>query len=1337
MMNSLSVSRRESAFSGTVSSTISESLLDSSTLSSDDFESESSSSTLSFYSSRSRTVSSTSSEAEFASLESDESSGSECSSTSESDEEAPEILVPFVGRHKWKYDCRSFWSDEPDDRSIQETIDEEDVPKIPLSKLLASGEVLKHPISFRDLLALANYASKNVHKGHKVQREDLINVTEHVGALSIQSVFTVAVKYQQYIVGLQRQRPEQILKSYERPALPPGFDCLHARSSLDRNVNRFPFFDRCVDWYCVPLHVYQRIVKETLIQMYDKAQLLKERRKVEKQMEKLRVKENNVFMNPIAAVAATANTNEMDPLVQEEVERVQFRRPRARNQILNDESPAKKTIFAEYWSADVVQRGLKSGELIEGVVRINPRNYEESYISNPQGSAYPDIAILGMADRNRALNGDVAVCKLKDRSLWIVKQEAYEKWCSEKQSTFRSVAEHCTQAAPQRDKEVEAEFSEFISSFTPSPQCLQNLDKASPSPCDMTYDRDELLRCLAKIELTRRLSKTEEVEGSPALRGLSQGENEATELNWYFKQGFKSFDRDVFEKLVDINVYKQLGTSPGNHLSDNDDGDVMEHPPGLMKRQRKPSNPVAETSSSDSETKKKAKKDVVENLDSKVKQQLKHSIRRGIIREENRRKKDGEKYLECVHPQVTKEMQNIHKKANNSHQNRRPILKNTFTQKFVEDLPLSQRDIPDYCLQKTAQIVAISEKKHTRMAVGSLKPFTGNNFVLFSPQDSRIPRLVIDVACVPDFYENTSAYEGKIYLCRMVDWYANAQFARGTLVQCLGKAGDIETETEGILSKMHFDTREYPDEFTEEILPEVFSMADAEKRKRKDFTNECIFTIDPKTARDLDDALHVKKLDDDQYEVGVHIADVSHFVKEGTKVDAWARERTTSVYMVQKVIPMLPRLLCEELCSLQPGVERLAFSVIWKMDKNFKIIDKKTVFCRSIIKSCIKLSYEHAQDIIDGKTDLELPDIHGSHTVENIKNSVLLLYEISKVLKRNRIKNGALRLDGPKMCFDIDDEGLPRSVLVYERKEANFLVEEFMLLANIEVATKINKKFPKLAFLRRHEAPKELVLEATLKQLENLGISIDGRSSGTISESLRKYEENRKTKNTIAQLLVHLLMKPMQLAKYFCVATVPDEIDYRHYALSVPLYTHFTSPIRRYPDVIVHRLLAAAIDPDHYSPPTQSVEQLTRIAKRCNEKKYDAKTASEESDELFFNTLLRKKGNIETLGIVVQVTQVSLEVLLVKYGIVDRIAFKNIPHAKCNPHCSTDSPSLEIVWENNEFGTIKLRMLSVVKVLLKPNPAHCINRMATMEPISVEGLTKLKAKLEKTDLNDL
>lgn len=220
--------------------------------------------------------------------------------------------------------------------------------------------------------------------------------------------------------------------------------------------------------------------------------------------------------------------------------------------------------------------------------------------------------------------------------------------------------------------------------------------------------------------------------------------------------------------------------------------------------------------------------------------------------------------------------------------------------------------------------------------------------------------------------------------------------------------------------------------------------------------SERIFSIDPQTARDLDDAVSIKKLDDDIYQLGVHIADVSFFVQEGTLLDAAAFERGTSVYLVQKVIPMLPKLLCEELCSLNPGVDRLAFSVLWKVDSSANFIGDPE-FGRSIIKSCAKLSYDHAQSVIDGG-DLDPPSLPPVSILngikkEDIEEDIRLLFKISKILRERRFEKGTLSLNSIKLWFKLDDDGNPIDNGIYKIKEANKLIEEVISILTAVHAT--------------------------------------------------------------------------------------------------------------------------------------------------------------------------------------------------------------------------------------------------------------------------------------------
>ena len=260
-----------------------------------------------------------------------------------------------------------------------------------------------------------------------------------------------------------------------------------------------------------------------------------------------------------------------------------------------------------------------------------------------------------------------------------------------------------------------------------------------------------------------------------------------------------------------------------------------------------------------------------------------------------------------------------------------------------------------------------------------------------------------------------------------------------------------------------------------------------------------ICSIDPPTARDLDDALHCTLNDDGTYEVGVHIADVSHFVRPGTALDDEAKSRSTSVYLVQKVIPMLPRLLCEQLCSLNPGEDRLAFSVIWQLTSAGEVIS--TWFGRTVIRTCFKMHYGQAQQVIDGEDVPELAPTDG-HDASGLQEDVRMLWSLADQMRRRRFREGSLRLDTVKLMFKRDESGIPVETWTYEIKQSNNLVEEFMLLANQSVAAKLYKSFPALAVLRRHQRPDPKLMDSTAASLREQGFNIDSTSSRSLHDSL-------------------------------------------------------------------------------------------------------------------------------------------------------------------------------------------------------------------------------------------
>ena len=294
-----------------------------------------------------------------------------------------------------------------------------------------------------------------------------------------------------------------------------------------------------------------------------------------------------------------------------------------------------------------------------------------------------------------------------------------------------------------------------------------------------------------------------------------------------------------------------------------------------------------------------------------------------------------------------------------------------------------------------------------------------------------------------EFLQTPDAFSEVLFRAHVRKWQATSQHPFGVVTGTIGQMGEIPIETEALLCDAGIDWEEFPDEVLECLPPTPWSIPDDEIRKRKDLREEQIFSIDPPTAKDLDDAVSCKPLPDGTFEVGVHIADVSHFVEKETALDKEAMYRATTVYLVQKAIPMLPPLLCEQLCSLNPGVDRLAFSVIWKFDKDARVIGKPW-FGKSVIRSCAKLSYDHAQALIDGKDWTGLPDVKltGGNTIEDIKATTTRLYEFSVQMRKRRFENGALAIHSVKLWFALGGEGNPVDCGVYEMKESNRLIEE-------------------------------------------------------------------------------------------------------------------------------------------------------------------------------------------------------------------------------------------------------------------------------------------------------
>ena len=464
---------------------------------------------------------------------------------------------------------------------------------------------------------------------------------------------------------------------------------------------------------------------------------------------------------------------------------------------------------------------------------------------------------------------------------------------------------------------------------------------------------------------------------------------------------------------------------------------------------------------------------------------------------------------------------------------------------------------------------------------------------------------------------------------KVIEWPQDAKNPIGKVVDVLGQAGDNTTEMHAILAEFGLPYV-YPkavetaaDKISDVITPEDYA-------EREDFREITTFTIDPKDAKDFDDALSIRLLKSGLWEVGVHIADVTHYVKEGSCIDKEAEKRATSVYLVDRTIPMLPERLCNMLCSLRPNEEKLAYSAIFEMNDKAEVKNSRIV--KTVIKSDRRFTYEEAQGIIETG--------EGEY-----KEEILKLNELAQILRKNRMASGAVDFDRVEVRFEIDEKGKPLSVYFKESKEANKLIEEFMLLANRTVAECIGKvpknKKAKVFPYRIHDLPDPDRLENLNWFVNRFGYKIRTSGSKTeVSKSLNKLLSDVRGKKE--QNLVEMVsLKAMQKAKY-------STHNIGHYGLAFDYYTHFTSPIRRFPDMMVHRLLArylaggrTAMEAKYEDlcEHSSEMEQIAANAERASIKYKQVEFMSERMGEEFEGTI----SGVTEWGLYVEINENKCE----------------------------------------------------------------------------------------------
>uniref|UniRef100_A0AC35TV17 RNB domain-containing protein n=1 Tax=Rhabditophanes sp. KR3021 TaxID=114890 RepID=A0AC35TV17_9BILA len=831
----------------------------------------------------------------------------------------------------------------------------------------------------------------------------------------------------------------------------------------------------------------------------------------------------------------------------------------------NGKMSSRKLFFVPYMTHEQVARGIKNNALVTGTIRVNQRNYEESYIDNPEGDDQIDVLILGLHDRNRALHGDTVVVKYKERINWVVRENLYQSWRNGKLNVVVddngqpiSIPPVNEAAAPL--SEVDELLNFMPATFRSRLEKIETVEVGSEE-AEHSYDRNALLSIAAGMETVRRANMANDA-------GLCHlNEEQCTGM-------------------------RKLHISRVPHA---EDGEL--HCP--------------------------------ESPNSRKPQLNASGIRKTVFR-------------------------------------------------TLADMAPEDWGMPDVCLQKTAEVVYIKEQRHTRMAVGQLKPLQdGNkNFALFSPSDPRMPRMMIPADQLPDkFYDNPTEYNKFVFVARLVEW-GNQQFSRGKLYRPIGLTTEIDAQSKGILMSNGVEFKDFSAtalSYLPFLSADQFEITSQDVASRKDYRSERTFSIDPAGSKDLDDVIHIKKNEDGSYEVGVHIADVSHFLDPKTELDEWAQRRAETVYLVDKCIPMLPSILAEELCGLSQDADRFAMSIVWNLSKDGEIVDEW--IGRTIVKNKAQLSYEQANEILENPAKS-----FENKVMAEVKEDLLELAKLHKVINQRRKDEGYLFLPQASINFKFTPGSeAPMAVTMNKPKLAKEIVQEFMIMANICVAKKLEKSYPKLALLRRQPQPKQKILNDTVDMCSKLGYSFDGSSVKSMAAFLDELKSKPETKSTVYHVVNQLVAKPMQASQYICSGLTKGESECKHYALNVAFYAHFTSPIRRYADIMVHRLLSASLG--YTAEPSMSATEMELICKKSNENRVGAKNCKNASNELYLGYLIKELGKLEQIGVVTAIQEQSFEVYFPKLGLTKRVYSNRLRLTKDPEYESTPVPSMTIQWD--------------------------------------------------------
>tara|TARA_Y100000815_G_scaffold151058_2_gene137259 strand:+ start:73117 stop:75435 length:2319 start_codon:yes stop_codon:yes gene_type:complete len=495
------------------------------------------------------------------------------------------------------------------------------------------------------------------------------------------------------------------------------------------------------------------------------------------------------------------------------------------------------------------------------------------------------------------------------------------------------------------------------------------------------------------------------------------------------------------------------------------------------------------------------------------------------------------------------------------------------------------------------------------------------------------PKMYTDIFIPKDKMGN--AENGDVVLVKIEDWPAKADSPFGEVTRVLGRPGEHDTEIHAILAEYGLPY-DFPIDVEAYAQKLDTSIQEEEIARRRDMRDVLTFTIDPRDAKDFDDALSFQKLENGNYEIGIHIADVSHYVQEGTILDEEAYNRATSVYLVDRVVPMLPEVLSNFACSLRPHEEKYTFSAIFELTEGSEV--KNSWFGRTVIYSDQRFAYDEAQHIIETQSATIPAEISLSgedYTVSHdIRDAVLKLDALAKIMRRKRMANGAISFDKVEVKFNLNEKAEPVGVYFKEAKDANHLIEEFMLLANRKVAEFIGKQNKTFVY-RIHDEPDLDKLMNLQTVISKFGYSLNFKTKDTISKSLNKLMQDAhgtKEQNMVDTLAIRSMSK----AKY-------SVNNIGHYGLAFDYYSHFTSPIRRYPDVMAHRLL------QHYLDGGKSVNDEDYEIKcgHCSDMENLATNAERDSIKYMQVKYMLDHKDEEFLGVISGVTEWGIYVEII------------------------------------------------------------------------------------------